>query len=598
MFGCAQDERRLEREESPAPVTASREDERLEELNVFLRQNTEIIAQLPNHPLSENVFGEVVQRLEEIHDMPARDVCWKLVQEHPDNSLGLYALEKWLESEGGIVTTEKQLWEIIDAHTDTSVAAYALDKILAVPLASGDVSKASAVCDKILSTCPGAKVSKIALLRLGQASFEAKHYRRAVGAYLRLASEFPETYRNAEVADQLEEAHKALGLESRLASEIEKNEADALIKVQGELARWWQWEMAASSAESGTASEREQRAAALWWALGDIRKIEAFVEDFEGTTEALRGQLILARLLQTAGSLEGAVCAYERFLEGHTTMLDGATEMLVLEPLAEFQLSAYIGLRDLLVTAVTDKPPHSAARKKGHDVLEQTGKALLQLHERLLKMPHVTGSQRVEVLLRLVDFYQYQGLAGKVIETYERIARDCRDRPEAPKSLLKVVRLEMREWKAYDAAADTCQQLIEMFSASPEARKAAFLWALCEHLQSEYDDAIARLNQFIELRPVDELTPQAEFLLGLCYAGKRDYHIAALQLESVARRYPDNDIAPRAQYDAIRMHLMNGSRKDAQIALKMLMEKFKGTKSAVSAPLHYQDLLVANRDVN
>jgi len=582
VFGCAQEKSGVQGEITPVPVSLSSGDAQVEEFSLFLRQNARVIAQFPDHPLSESVFGGIVQRLEKMHGLSARDVCWQLMQEHPDDTLGLYALDKWLEGAAGIESAADQLWEIVEAHSYTSVGASALDKLLAEALDSGDLSKVSVVCRKVLSLYPEAKSSGIALLRLGQAALEAKDYHQAAEAYLRLANEFPKTYRTAGAAEHLEEAYKELGLEWWVASDIANDDPDASIKVQAELARWREWESAASRVEKRTASERERRTAALFRALGDVAKIKTFIEECDGTTEALEGQLVLARLFHKTGDHNSTVRAYETFSGSCRTMLGGATEMSVLEPVARFCLSAYRGLRDLVRTAPGPQAAASEWRAQTYEIIEQIGQQVLQAHGNLLAIPEATELQRVQALLGIADFHECQGLTGKTVETYRTLGRELRHRPEAPKWLLKVVHIQMRKWNAYDAAADACRELMHLFPESGEAREAQYLQALCWYLQGKYDSAVALLEKFIKVQ-TDSLTLQGQCLLAVCYFSEGDYKKAAEQFESIACSHQDIDVASRAQYGAIAMHLIDDNKQEARAALETLINNFEGTQYARDA---------------
>ena len=584
---------RVRRRSAFAPESVSHEDPETHRLRSLISENASIISQFPNHPLSENLFSEIVRLMARIDNIPPSNVCLKLVYEHPNDNLGLYALGKWVETSVGFTDTRERLSEIIDRCPDMAVGAYALDKLIEEDLKAGRHLDVSKMCERLVLAHPKTKVCRISMLRAGQACSEVGDWRRATGVLLRFANEYPEMYAKAGASRWLEECYRRLGLEWWIASEIAENEPNVVLKAQDELSRWTTWESVATRVESGAASETEQWIAELFLALGDKAKVRAFITLCpKKMIEGAEAHLVLARLLTESGLEHEVIEEYEAFVRRCSAIVQEREEREVLAQIARLYACAYRGLDEYLLKGSTGgEGAYFKGPRYVKDLLRQIGQQVVESQERLVAAGSIANDEKVKALLRLIDLYKCQGLTGMVIHTYHRMGREFCHRPDAARCLMKVAELELNEWKACDAARLSYHEVMRVFPDSNEAQEAACLAAGCRYVEGRYDEAIFELRKLLDAEHPDDIKALAQFLLGLCYAGKGEYRRASEEFESIVLKYSENEIAPRAEYEAIGMHLMDGRREDARAALRRLVHTFENSEYTLKGLYKYGELV-------
>ncbi len=513
-----------------------------------LQGHRAVVDSMPRHPASRAVLDGVAEAWRQAEPEEGRPVLLAVAESHPNDNLGLYALDTWLVDVWERGEEEATLSRLIQAVPDTRLAARALAHLLA---RSRD---REALCRQTLTQHPGTRAARYARWQL--ASFLEAQGRRLPALSEVLTCFVAYADREPERLGRLFPALAAFFRRSALpycAASVRGMEGRDVAYQRMAVLRLQRLVRAFENGDSPYA--------ALWAARSDMARLKELAVN-SGTNAGVRTR---ANLLLAARHIEGGRLA---LFEGQARFAIDALEGSQPETLETMWLlvDSYTYLAEVRARASS---PELLQYFRRHDATNAVA-----LMERLAAF--VPSEEERPVLAGLLEHsavrFRREGRRQAEVRTLEHL---CALRPDAPDKAEWLLRMSALYASRRDhrSAAEAHGHVVQLHPDPRQRDAARVAGAVQYYLAEDYSAASAALEE--ELKEVQDLTlrARAQYLDTLVRFRSGAALLPVLAaVETFLRDYPEGDLEDHARCLEAYLLTVGGDGKRAAAAYRALAE--------------------------
>jgi len=542
------------------------------ELEVYLTEQSAVLASIPSHLLSDEVFQKVaaVYRKDlRIDQCRAEEL---IAEQFCESPLGLYALRRYLSepAEGESAGTDSASTRLefckhlCENYHDTRISLMAFDHLWKSAPNRLDV------CEQYIAKDPDSKFGVFALMRKGDTYLGAGQDALAALCYLKAWQKEPE--RGKKLYGSLRDIWLAHGdwihpvlmsgdyVESRVLDPIK---ARALSEIQ-----------AICDACSHDAACPPAR---LWNA--DVNKgslKEVLSDEHVPVQWRAKAGLVLAGSLLDIGKRTEAIAAFQ---QAHRLLSEKGQSLL---ECVDLGVAVFL-LRDV---PPRDKQPESFKQSlellRSQADLSQIRETFLELAKRSFDLitPDEQAYYTHLVAQRYLDDSDIKKALETLILTSQIEGTSLRLRQDA---VLEEAKIYADEWHAYYQAGKLCAEFCSKLAKEDVPEDVCYKAGMYYFRAQAYDDALLQFQKLLSDDRNEPTKTASEFMIGLCHMQKGNSEVAIQSFRDFASRYPDSDLSSRALYLEGMCHLSSQRYNDALVCFQRLIDRYPESEYAKRA---------------